>query len=178
LHLAADQHAHRRIRRLVANRLRYPLEARDARGVAGAQADVSAHRHRPGRGGITGADAVVSRARSAKPASIWSMSSTGRAGRAADLRRMFQTPFSDQVRNEARVATMCVGNITTAIRSTPFGRRPRRPVALARPHLVDPGFTMRAAAWYGADIACPPQYPENRSSATACATGRISRTSD
>ena len=28
--------------------------------------------------------------------------------------RMFQTPFSDQVRNEARVATMCVGNITTA----------------------------------------------------------------
>ena len=28
--------------------------------------------------------------------------------------RMFQTPFSEQVRNEARVATMCVGNITTA----------------------------------------------------------------
>ena len=31
-------------------------------------------------------------------------------------------------------------------------------VALGRPHLVDPSFTMRAAAWYGADIACPPQY--------------------
>src|SRR3712207_7486876 len=25
--------------------------------------------------------------------------------------RMYQTPFSDQIRNEARVATMCVGNI-------------------------------------------------------------------
>ena len=31
-------------------------------------------------------------------------------------------------------------------------------VALGRPHLVDPSFTMRAAAWYGADMACPPQY--------------------
>ncbi|MGB8487992.1 MAG: bifunctional salicylyl-CoA 5-hydroxylase/oxidoreductase, partial [Xanthobacteraceae bacterium] len=32
-------------------------------------------------------------------------------------------------------------------------------VALARPHLVDPAFTMQAAAWYGAQsIHCPPQY--------------------
>ena len=32
-------------------------------------------------------------------------------------------------------------------------------VALARPHLVDAGFAMRAAAEYGvADIACPVQY--------------------
>jgi anthraniloyl-CoA monooxygenase len=32
-------------------------------------------------------------------------------------------------------------------------------VALARPHLIDPCFTMRAAAWYGVDaIHCPPQY--------------------
>ena len=31
--------------------------------------------------------------------------------------------------------------------------------ALGRPHLIDPSFTLRAAAWYGAaDIACPPQY--------------------
>ena len=27
-----------------------------------------------------------------------------------------------------------------------------------RPHLVDPSFTLKAAAWYGAEIACPPQY--------------------
>ena len=73
--------------------------------------------------------------------------------------RMFQTPFSDQVRNEARVATMCVGNITTADQVNTILAAGRADlVALARPHLVDPNFTMRAAAWYGADIACPPQY--------------------
>src|SRR3954447_17814160 len=73
--------------------------------------------------------------------------------------RMFQTPFSDQVRNEARVATMCVGNITTADQVNTILAAGRADlVALARPHLVDPSFTMRAAAWYGADIACPPQY--------------------
>ncbi len=27
---------------------------------------------------------------------------------------MYQTPFSDQIRNEAGIATMCVGAITTA----------------------------------------------------------------
>jgi anthraniloyl-CoA monooxygenase len=32
-------------------------------------------------------------------------------------------------------------------------------VALGRPHLVDPSFTLKAAAWYGADdVFCPPQY--------------------
>ena len=73
--------------------------------------------------------------------------------------RMFQTPFSDQVRNEARVATMCVGNITNADQINTILAAGRADlVALGRPHLVDPGFTMRAAAWYGADIACPPQY--------------------
>ena len=73
--------------------------------------------------------------------------------------RMFQTPFSDQVRNEARVATMCVGNITTADQVNTILAAGRAVlVALGRPHLVDPSFTMRAAAWYGADVACPPQY--------------------
>ena len=73
--------------------------------------------------------------------------------------RMFQTPFSEQVRNEARVATMCVGNITTADQVNTILAAGRADlVALGRPHLVDPSFTMRAAAWYGAEIACPPQY--------------------
>ena len=74
--------------------------------------------------------------------------------------RMFQTPFSDQVRNEAQVATMCVGNITTADQVNTILAAGRADlVALGRPHLVDPFFTMKAAAWYGAkDIHCPPQY--------------------
>jgi anthraniloyl-CoA monooxygenase len=73
--------------------------------------------------------------------------------------RMFQTPFSDQIRNEAGLATMCVGNITTADQVNTIVAAGRADlVALARPHLVDPNFTMRAAAWYGADVSCPPQY--------------------
>ena len=36
-------------------------------------------------------------------------------------------------------------------------------VSSSRPHLVDPSFTMKAAAWYGARaIACPPQYRAGR----------------
>ena len=74
--------------------------------------------------------------------------------------RMFQTPFSDQIRNEAKLATMCVGNITTADQVNTIIAAGRADlVALARPHLVDPFFTMKAAAWYAAaGLHCPPQY--------------------
>jgi anthraniloyl-CoA monooxygenase len=77
--------------------------------------------------------------------------------------RMFQTPFSDQIRNEAGLSTMCVGNITTADQINTIivaGRADL--VALARPHLADPSFTMKAAAWYGAPVECPPQYEAGR----------------
>jgi anthraniloyl-CoA monooxygenase len=55
---------------------------------------------------------------------------------------------------------MCVGNITTADQANTILAAGRADlVALGRPHLVDPFFTMKAAAWYGADAAfCPPQY--------------------
>jgi len=74
--------------------------------------------------------------------------------------RMFQTPFSDQIRNEAGLATMCVGAITTADQVNTIIAAGRADlVALARPHLTDPYFTMKAAAWYDAPaIHCPPQY--------------------
>ncbi len=73
---------------------------------------------------------------------------------------MFQTPFSDQIRNEGGLATMCVGTITSADQVNTIVAAGRADlVALARPHLVDPSFTMHAAAWYGAQsIHCPPQY--------------------
>jgi anthraniloyl-CoA monooxygenase len=78
--------------------------------------------------------------------------------------RMFQTPFSDQIRNEAGIATMCVGAITTADQVNTIVAAGRADlVALARPHLVDPSFALKAAAWYGAaDIHCPPQYLAGR----------------
>jgi anthraniloyl-CoA monooxygenase len=74
--------------------------------------------------------------------------------------RMYQTPFSDQIRNEAGLATMCVGAITTADQVNTILAAGRADlVALARPHLVDPYFTMKAAAWYDVPaIHCPPQY--------------------
>jgi anthraniloyl-CoA monooxygenase len=74
--------------------------------------------------------------------------------------RMFQTPFSDRIRNEAGIATLCVGNITTADQAHTIVAAGRADlVAFARPHLVDPALTLRAAAWYGVtDIHCPVQY--------------------
>ena len=51
------------------------------------------------------------------------------------------------------------GNITTSDQVNTILAAGRADlVALGRPHLVDPSFTMRAAAWYGADgTFCPPQ---------------------
>src|SRR5213075_1873057 len=113
-------------------------------------------------GGITGDDAVaVARAFAEAGCDLVDVS-TGQTVHDAEpvFGRMFQTPFSDEIRNETGIATMCVGAITTADQVNTIVAAGRADlVALARPHLVDPSFTMRAAAWYGAaDIACPPQY--------------------
>jgi anthraniloyl-CoA monooxygenase len=63
---------------------------------------------------------------------------------------MFQTPFADQVRNEADIATIAVGNITTADQVNTIIAAGRADLcALARPHLTDPHFTLSAAAHYG-----------------------------
>ena len=146
------------------NRLRYPLEVFSAMRAAWPA-------HKPmsvrisatdwAEGGITGDDAVkIARAFAEAGVDLIDVS-TGQTVRDAQpvYGRMFQTPFSDQVRNEARVATMCVGNITTADQVNTILAAGRADlVALGRPHLVDPSFTMRAAAWYGADIACPRPY--------------------
>jgi anthraniloyl-CoA monooxygenase len=74
--------------------------------------------------------------------------------------RMFQTPFSDRIRNEARLTTMAVGNIYEADHANSILAAGRADlVALARPHLIDPMWTLRAAA--AADhreIWVPPPY--------------------
>ena len=103
----------------LANRLRFPLEVFEALRAAWPA-------HKPmsvrisatdwAEGGITGDDAVVI-ARAFAEAGVDLVDvSTGQTVRDAQpvYGRMFQTPFSEQVRNEARVATMCVGNITTS----------------------------------------------------------------
>jgi anthraniloyl-CoA monooxygenase len=61
--------------------------------------------------------------------------------------RMFQTPFSDRIRNEAGVATLAVGNIYEPdhVNSILMAGRADL-VCLARPHLTDPYWTLHAAA--------------------------------
>ncbi|TXC74015.1 bifunctional salicylyl-CoA 5-hydroxylase/oxidoreductase [Sphingorhabdus soli] len=61
--------------------------------------------------------------------------------------RMFQTPFSDRIRNEGAVRTMAVGNIyeTDHVNSILAAGRADL-VAMARPHLVEPYWTLHAAA--------------------------------
>jgi anthraniloyl-CoA monooxygenase len=74
--------------------------------------------------------------------------------------RMFQTPFADQVRNQGRLTTMAVGNIyeTDHVNSILAAGRADL-VALARPHLIDPSWTLRAAAQQDyRRVAVPPPY--------------------
>jgi anthraniloyl-CoA monooxygenase len=64
--------------------------------------------------------------------------------------RMYQTPFSDRIRNEARIPTIAVGNITEADQVNAVIAAGRADLcALARPHLVDPFWTLHAAAELG-----------------------------
>ncbi len=151
------------------NRLRFPLEV--FRAMRKAWPDdkpmsvrISATDWQDG--GLTGDDAVlVARAFADAGCDLIDVS-TGQTTPDAQpiYGRMYQTPFSDQIRNDAGLATMCVGAITDAGQINTIIAAGRADlVALARPHLTDPSFTMQAAAWYGADgIACPPQYTAGR----------------
>jgi anthraniloyl-CoA monooxygenase len=73
---------------------------------------------------------------------------------------MFQTPFSDKLRNEGRLATMAVGNIYEPDHANSILAAGRADlVAVARPHLIDPFWTLRAAAALDyRDIHVTPQY--------------------
>lgn len=147
------------------NRLRFPLEVFDR--VRAAWPDdrpmsvrISATDWKDG--GITGDDAVaIARAFADHGCDLIDVS-TGQTVHDAEpvFGRMFQTPFSEQIRNEAGLATMCVGNIVSADQVNTILAAGRADlVALARPHLVDPAFLMRAAAFYGVTgVHCPPQY--------------------
>jgi len=153
----------------IGNRLRFPLEVyvrmRDA-WPAAKPMSVRISATDWAEGGITGDDAVVIAEAFAEAGVDLVDVSTGQTDPASRpvFGRMFQTPYSDQIRNEARVATMCVGNITSADQVNTILAAGRADlVALARPHLTDPNFTLRAAAWYGVrDQPWPPQYRMGR----------------
>jgi anthraniloyl-CoA monooxygenase len=73
---------------------------------------------------------------------------------------MFQTPLSDRIRNEGGLPTIAVGNITDPDQVNSIIAAGRADLcALARPHLADPNWTLRAAAQLGfTRQAWPEQY--------------------
>jgi anthraniloyl-CoA monooxygenase len=149
----------------LANRMRFPLEV--FRGMRAVWPDGKPMSVRISAtdwvdGGLTGDDAVeVARLLAEAGCDLIDVSTGQTIPESQPVYgRMYQTPFSDQIRNEAGLATMCVGAITTADQVNTILAAGRADlVALARPHLVDPYFTMKAAGWYDAPaIHCPPQY--------------------
>jgi anthraniloyl-CoA monooxygenase len=148
------------------NRLRYPLEVFAAMRAAWPSDKPMSIRISAndwaGDNGITPDDAVaIGEAFAREGADLIDVS----AGQTwADAQpvygRMFQTPFSDKIRNEGRLATMAVGNIYEPDHANSILAAGRADlVALARPHLIDPMWTLRAAAALDyRDIYCPPQY--------------------
>ncbi len=150
------------------NRLSYPLEIFAAmRAVWPAEKPMSVRLSATDwqDGGITGEDSVeVARAFIRAGVDLIDVSSGQTTPHAKPIYgRMFQTPFSDQIRNDAHVATMCVGSITTADQINTILAAGRADlVALGRPHLVDPSFTVRAAAQYGIALPGPVQYQAGR----------------
>jgi anthraniloyl-CoA monooxygenase len=153
----------------LANRMRFPLEVfREMRKAWPSNKPMSVRISATDwiDGGVTGDEAVeIARMFKAEGCDLIDVSTGQTDPQSAPIYgRMYQTPFSDQIRNEANIATMAVGAITTADQvNTIVGAARADLVALARPHLMDPYFTMRAAGWYGAEnIHCPPQYLAGR----------------
>ena len=74
--------------------------------------------------------------------------------------RLFQTPFSDKIRNEIGVATIAVGAISEADHANSILAAGRADLcAIARPHLADPSWTLHEAAKIGlTSIGWPKQY--------------------
>jgi anthraniloyl-CoA monooxygenase len=80
--------------------------------------------------------------------------------------RSYQTPFADRIRNVAGIPTIAVGAISSAddVNSIVLAGRADL-CALARPHLRDPHWTLRAALdqdYSGPGVEWPPQYLSGR----------------
>ncbi|MBT9246313.1 bifunctional salicylyl-CoA 5-hydroxylase/oxidoreductase (plasmid) [Gemmobacter fulvus] len=140
----------------LSNRMRYPLEVFAAmRAVWPADKPMSVRISATDwrdDAGVTPADAVeIARLFRAAGADIIDVSAGQTSTEARPVYgRMFQTPFSDRIRNEAGIATMAVGNIFEAdhVNSILMAGRADL-VCLARPHLADPYWTLHAALQMG-----------------------------
>ncbi|WP_424812193.1 bifunctional salicylyl-CoA 5-hydroxylase/oxidoreductase [Roseococcus sp. YIM B11640] len=149
----------------VENRLRFPLEVFAAMRAAWPERKPMSVRISAtdwADGGITDEDALaIARAFHAAGCDLIDVSTGQTVEDAAPVYgRMFQLPWADMLRNEAGVAVMCVGSITTPDQANTIVAAGRADlVAFGRPHLTDPSFTLHAAAEYGVrDVSSPVQY--------------------
>ena len=140
----------------LANRLRFPLEVFSAmRAVWPAHKPMSVRISATDwveDGGVTPQEAVeIAQTFTAAGADIIDVSAGQTSTKANPIYgRMFQTPFSDRIRNDAGIKTMAVGNIYEAdhVNSILMAGRADL-VCLARPHLADPYWTLHTAAQIG-----------------------------
>jgi anthraniloyl-CoA monooxygenase len=74
--------------------------------------------------------------------------------------RLFQTPFSDKIRNEVNIPTIAVGAISEADHANSIISAGRADLcAVARPHLADAAWVLHEAAKIGlTNVAWPKQY--------------------
>nr|WP_295787161.1 bifunctional salicylyl-CoA 5-hydroxylase/oxidoreductase [Rhodoferax sp.] len=147
------------------NRLRYPLEvfaAVRAAWPADRPMSVRISAHDWVEGGITPDDAVEI-AKAFKVAGVDLIDcSSGQVSKKEKpvYGRMFQTPFSDRIRQEAGIATIAVGAISEADHVNSIISAGRADLcAVARPHLANPSWTLTEAAKIGyTALAWPKQY--------------------
>src|SRR5262249_2236823 len=152
------------------NRLRFPLEVFHAvRAVWPADRPISVRisaNDWGGSEGVTPEDAVaIARVLQLAGLDIIDVSAGQTSAAARPVYgRMFQTPFSDRIRNETGMATMAVGNIYEPDHVNSILMAGRADLCcLARPHLADPYWTLHAAARLGlADAAWPKPYLAGR----------------
>ncbi|MDM7968964.1 MAG: bifunctional salicylyl-CoA 5-hydroxylase/oxidoreductase [Paracoccaceae bacterium] len=138
------------------NRMRWPLEVFAAMRAVWPSGKPMAVRISAndwaGDDGVTPAEAVeIARMFHAAGADIIDVSAGQTSTEARPVYgRMFQTPFSDRIRNEAGLATMAVGNIYEPdhVNSILMAGRADL-VCLARPHLADPYWTLHAGVALG-----------------------------
>ncbi|MBY6138926.1 bifunctional salicylyl-CoA 5-hydroxylase/oxidoreductase [Leisingera daeponensis] len=138
------------------NRLRYPLEVFRAMRAVWPEGKpmsvrISANDWVGGEG-VTPEEAVeIAKAFTAAGADIIDVSAGQTSTDAQPVYgRMFQTPFSDRIRNEAGIATMAVGNIYEADHANSILMAGRADlVCIGRPHLADPYWTLHEAARIG-----------------------------
>ncbi len=138
------------------NRMRFPLRLlRVMRAALGEEKPISVRISASdwvGDKGVTPEEAVqIAKMFAAAGADIIDVSAGQTSTEAQPVYgRMFQTPFSDRIRNEADLATMAVGNITEADQVNGILLAGRADlVCLARPHLADPYWTLHAAVAAG-----------------------------